>query len=537
MKYLSGIDNLFLNQETPTQHMHVGGLGIYDPTSAPGGAVRFKDVLAFFDQRMSAAPVYRRRLVRESLLIDRPFWVSDKEVDVEYHVRHMALPEPGDWRQLMIQIARIHSRPLDLSRPPWEAYIIGSLNNVPGVPKGSFALYLKFHHSALDGEAAASLIGSLHTLSPDSMEAPKQRVVVADREPNSLELLSNSAINRAKRMRSLADLGFSVTRHALKSTTDSLPKLFSDREAYLQELLSKFRSSEDSRPKTRFNAPISAHRSLDACGLALDDCAVIRANVPGVTINDIFLTVAGGALKTYLTACGETPETSLMGTMPMTIRGADKGGDEGNQIAQTYYSLRTDIDDPVDRLRAVHEETSNLKDKLDTGLGRDFQARLLEVLPASIIAKPLTDALAENANVNVSNVRGPNQTLYLAGARLERFIPFSLVTEGCGLNLTGFSYNGILWVAVTACRELLPDPALFCEHLENNFAALKAAATAGSSAVAKPKKTAAKNSSSRKTVKNTAAARKTAKAKKSTAVKKKTGSSKRRRSVRPKITS
>ena len=117
MKQLSGLDNVFLQLERGNQHMHVAGLAIYDPSTAPGGRVRFKDVLRFFEARLDATPVFRRRLVEVPIAADRPYWVEDATIDVEFHVRHIALPQPGDWRQLCIQVARIHSRPLDRSKP------------------------------------------------------------------------------------------------------------------------------------------------------------------------------------------------------------------------------------------------------------------------------------------------------------------------------------------------------------------------------------------------------------------------------------
>ena len=144
MKQLSGMDNLFLAMDQGHQHMHVAGLGIYDPSTAPGGKVRFKSVLNFFVSRLHAAKVFRRRLVCVPQDLDRPYWVEDGEIDVEYHVRHIALPQPGDWRQLMIQIARIHSRPLDMTKPLWEAYIIEGLDNIPGIPPAASAFTSNF---------------------------------------------------------------------------------------------------------------------------------------------------------------------------------------------------------------------------------------------------------------------------------------------------------------------------------------------------------------------------------------------------------
>ncbi len=471
MKYLSGIDNLFLNQETSTQYMHVGGLGIYDPSTAAGGKVRFKTVLDFFTSQMGSTPLFRRRLTQSPLGLDRPFWIEDGGVDVEYHVRHLALPDPGDWRQLMIQIARLHSRPLDMSKPLWEAYIIEGLDSIPGLPKNSFALYLKFHHALLDGEAAAHLIGSMHTamaeFDPDSMN--EAHTVVMDREPTSLELITRAVANRSKQMIGVGELSLALGKHALNKAKEQAPSLLKTGEEFLHDQFFKANSQQHKRPKTRFNEDITSHRVLDAVGFSMDDFSAIRKNVDGITINDIFLTIAGGALQRYLVGKDEETKTSLMGTMPMTLRGSKKGGDEGNQIAQVYYSLKTDIDDPVARLRAIHDETAGLKDKNDDAIGKDIQKRLLDVLPASLIARSLTHALGANANVNVSNVRGPSSQLYMAGARLEMFIPFSVIFDGCGLNLTGFSYNGTLWVALTCCRKMLPDPENFIECLTQSL--------------------------------------------------------------------
>jgi diacylglycerol O-acyltransferase len=480
MKYLSGLDNLFLEQETHSQHMHVGGIAVYDPSTAQGGKVRFKTVLDFFTSRMSEAPIFRRRLRRPPLGLDRPFWIEDPKVDVEYHVRHLALPHPGDWRQLMIQIARIHSRPLDLSKPLWEAYIIDDLDSIEGLPKGSFAMYLKFHHSAIDGEAAAHLIGSLHTLTAefDKNSENKAQTVFVDREPNPLELFSRSIANRSTRAFQMGGLGLDLGRQALHTAKERGSSLLTKGDESLFDKLGLGGKQEVKRPMTRFNVPISPHRVLDAVGLALDDCQTIRKNVEGITINDIFLTVVGGGLKRYLAAKGESTASTLMGTMPMTLRGGEKGGDMGNQIVQVYYSLRTDIDDPVVRLRAVNRETAKVKDQAGSGPGKDIQKRMLDTLPASLIVKPVTSALGANANVNVSNVRGPDKPLYMAGARLEMFVPFSLIFDGCGLNITGFSYNGKMWVGVTCCREMLPDPAFLSDCLSESFEELIDAAVA-----------------------------------------------------------
>ena len=170
MRQLSGADSMFLQFERGNNFMHVASLAIYDPSTAPGGGVRFKDVLRHFATRIAQFPQFRRRLVSLPLSLDRPYWVESDSIDVEFHVRHIAVPHPGDWRQLCIQVARLHSRPLDRSKPLWEAYVIEGLHNVPGVPPGSFALYTKMHHSIVDGESGTEIMRALHSLTPESID-------------------------------------------------------------------------------------------------------------------------------------------------------------------------------------------------------------------------------------------------------------------------------------------------------------------------------------------------------------------------------
>jgi WS/DGAT/MGAT family acyltransferase len=166
MKQLGTLDSAFINLEHANTPQHIGGFGIYDPSTAPGGFVRFKQVIANFEQRLQNMPIMRTRLVEVPLGLDKPYWVIDDNFDTEFHLRHIALPKPGDWRQLCIQAARLHSRPLDMSRPLWECYIIEGLDKIPGLPEGAFAIYTKMHHSLIDGAGSQSFMQALHDLEP-----------------------------------------------------------------------------------------------------------------------------------------------------------------------------------------------------------------------------------------------------------------------------------------------------------------------------------------------------------------------------------
>jgi WS/DGAT/MGAT family acyltransferase len=482
MKQLSGADAMFLQLEHGNNFMHVASLAIYDPSTAPGGKVRFKDVLRHFAARVEEFPQFRRRLVRVPLSLDRPYWIEDSGIDVEFHVRHIALPHPGDWRQLCIQVARLHSRPLDRSKPLWEAYIIEGLHNVPGVPAGSFALYCKMHHAIIDGESGTELLKALHSLTPEPIDEDEAPLggFTADREPRLPELYSRALIQNVDRLPSLArfslgtakrlaSLGAGAVGNLSEISSSLLPQLRTLLSGDLSVLLAKL------PPKTRFSGDVSAHRVFEAAGLPLAEFKTVRQQVGGVTLNDLFLAIVGGALNKYLGERRELPDTSMVAGVPMTLRGEDKGGDRGNQVGFTFMPVYSDIADPLLRLRAIAESAETSK-RVTDAVGKELARDLLEYLPA-----PISDALVRNVKLPkigliVSNVRGPDVPLYMAGAHLVNYSPISIALDGIGLNVTGFSYNGTMWICAVSCREMMPDPAVFADCLRTSFEELKEAA-------------------------------------------------------------
>ncbi len=508
MKPLSGVDNLFLHMEQCNQYMHVAGLGIYDPSTAPGGKVRFKQVLNFFASRLDSAMIFRRRLVSAPLGLDRPCWIDDGEIDTEYHVRHIALPQPGDWRQLMIQVARIHSRPLDRSRPLWEAYVIEGLDNIPGIAKGSFALYVKFHHAGVDGEGGAEIVRAIHSLSAELAETPAgDQAVFADREPSVLELYSRALANRTRQALEAARLAASLGGRAALAGKDLVTsgKAFGIARSLIDKHFGGTGSGDSKvmgdlagrKPRTRFDHPISAHRVVDAVGISLADCQTIRQHIDDITINDIFMAATGGAIRKYLERKGELPARTLNAMVPMSTRGGNKEMDAGNQFGMAPMALRTDIADPVERVLTIRRGATKTT-AATSALGKDLMAKLVQVIPAIAAEQLVRLGLVSLCNVTVSNVRGPDLPLYMAGAQLELFLAVSIVFDGIGLNVTGFSYNGTLWVCFVACRDMLPDPEEFRDCLEERFAELLSGALAHgkkpAAAAAKRKPAAAKRS-------------------------------------------
>lgn len=477
MKHLSGMDNLFLAMDKGNQHLHVASLGVYDPSTAPAGKVRFKAILSHFSSRLNVSKVFRRRLVAARYGLDRPYWVDDAEIDIEYHVRHIALPHPGDWRQLMIQVARLHSRPLDMTKPLWEAYIIEGLDNIPGIPSGSFAMYMKMHHSAIDGEAGAAMLTAIHALTPepDVESQDEARTMIADRDPTPVELYARALANRAQQVFDASKL---VAKIGSRVADAGRQMIVSGRALELgKELVAhggKLAPREPNpdtpgrKPQTRFDAPISANRVVDAVGFSMTDCQKIRQHVEKTTINDIFMAATSGAVRKYLEAKGELPDKGLNAMVPMTIRGEHKGGDEGNQIGMTVMPLRSDIADPLERLNAVKRGSGKNK-AMNAAIGKDLPAQLIQVLPAGITELLLTKGMMALANMTVSNVRGPDVPLYMAGAQLVLFLPVSAISNDMGLNVTAFSYNGTLWVCFISCRKMMPDPKLFCAVPQRKF--------------------------------------------------------------------
>ena len=473
MKQLSGLDNVFLQLERGNQHMHVAGLAIYDPSTARGGQVRFKDVLRFFEARLDASPVFRRRLVSLPIAVDRPYWVEDATIDVEFHVRHIALPQPGDWRQLCIQVARIHSRPLDRSKPMWEAYVIEGLDNIAGLPQGSFALYVKFHHCALDGEAGTEIIKAIHALTPDGAGAPEAAASrVHDREPSATELCARALANNLGKVPRLTRLAVDSAGRLARLGRSAMPA--ADRPADGREA-PDLGALVRRAPVTRFSGRVSAHRVVESVGLPLSGMRAVRKAAEGATLNDVFLATVGGALHLYLSSKGELPAQSMTAMVPMTLRGANKGEDAGNQIGLAVMRLHTEIADPVERLHAIRADAGKAK-ALSEDLGKDLASQVFDVMPTFAATALTRNLMVPQMNVVVSNVRGPDVPLYMAGARLMSFAPISIAIDGLGLNVTAFSYDGVMWVCAVACREMLPDPAFFAECLQRSFQALADAA-------------------------------------------------------------
>ncbi len=466
MQQLSGLDAVFLYLESANMPMHIGSLAIYDPATAPGGHVGFKDILNYFAQRLHKARAFRQRLARVPLGADHPYWIEDPDFDLEYHVRHIALPKPGDWRQLCIQTSRLHARPLDMERPLWEATVIEGLDNVEGVPPGSFALVSKFHHAAVDGVSATEIAAAFHDLTPDAEAEVPNTPWEGDRLPTQVELLGRAAVSTVRKPFELANFA-----------ARSLPKALRAGQAAVKgEARWKVRV-----PRTRFNDTVSSHRVFDGRQYSLDAIRGIKSHVEGATVNDVVVSVCGGALRQYLQSKNELPEQSLVAMAPVSARSDAQLGTAGNRISTLSLPIRTDVADPLERLQAVQQE-STLAKKMSGSLGGDIVADAAHFLPSmstGLMAHAygrwdMARRLPPIFNTVVTNVPGPGFALYSMGSRLVANYGLGPIAHGVGLFQPVISYNGNVAISAVSCREMMPDPAFYCECLDNAFADLAA---------------------------------------------------------------
>ncbi len=483
MRQLSGHDAGFLYSDTTHSNANVSLLHIHDQSTADGGVVRFKSILAHIERRLHRAPLFRQRLLRVPLGLDRPYWVDDEEFDLEYHVRHIALPKPGDWRQFCIQVSRIHARPLDTDRPLWELYVIEGLDSFLDLPVGSFAMLLKTHLSAVDVNQLGELSALFYETTPRPTREGPPEPWFADNPPSSLGLIWRGLTRSLTVPMRLAG---PLTRVATRVMPAAV------------ELASEMLLRPENLPVTRFNSVVSPHRVFETRRFPESEFDAIRGLVDSATLDDAVIAVCGGALRRYLDAQGELPAGhSLAAILPEP---ASRGGDG---LAWRHVPLGTDIADPVERLRAVHLQYSADPDTVTKVIGSRALADVAEQISASTLAmtRRLLDLAsarvgrrAPPANCTISSVSHPagsGTTMYLCGARLSYFSAILSIHDGLGLAFAVTRCDGKVVISPTSCRELMPDPERFAQCLRDSFQEYLALAQAAPAAAA-PKKAPAK---------------------------------------------
>jgi diacylglycerol O-acyltransferase len=471
VQQLTGLDAAFLAMETRTVCGHVGSVCVIDPSTAPEPFTleRFTRVV---ESRLPLVPLLRRRLVEVPLGLDQPYWIEDPDFDIEFHVRELALPSPGNDRQLAEQAARLHARPLDRSRPLWEIYLIF------GQRGGRAAIYSKIHHAAIDGVSGNDILAALLDLSPADRTLPDPPPRRTERQPAAVELLARSAVSLTRHPLRAARLSVDLLRSApALVASPAWPRL-----PLVDRLLGRDGEAILSRPGLRapptpFNRSITQHRRWGFCDLALAEIKSVK-NALGVTVNDVVMALCAGALRRWLIDHNALPDDPLIAAVPVSVRTEEQQGTHGNRVSMMLAVLPTQLADPCDRLQAVHQAMRAAKeqhDALPANLLADVTQFAMPALAGQAARMAARLRLVERAslfNLIISNVPGPNVPLYYAGAELLAYYPLSAIVDGQGLNITAMSYRDTLFFGVIACRELVPDVDRLTAYLEEELRVL-----------------------------------------------------------------
>ena len=464
MEQLQGMDASFVAMETPSSPMHIGSILIYDPSTAPDGFVRFKDILRFYEERMRFSKTMRQKLVKVPFNVDYPYWVEDADFDLEYHVRHVALPKPGDWRQLNIQAARVFARPLDLSRPPWEMTVVEGLDNVPGIPEGSYAIVSKVHHAAIDGMSGIDLMQALHTATPSVAPPNQPDNCKPEKYPNRAGMFAKGYVRAW--LNPIRQVGVSA---------QAVPGIYRAAKGMIKGDFGLKAAIE--APKTRFNTKISPHRVVDGRVFELAHVKALRSLVEGAKVNDVMLTIIGGGLNKYLTHHNDLPKTTMTAMAPISVRAEGEKNTMGNQVSAMIAPLGTHIADPKQRMEYVFDQTSRSKE-MTSALGARQMTEASKVSPALFMAlgAQLYSRLGVAnymsrpvINTVVTNVPGPPVPIYQAGAKLVSMQGLLCLLDGMALGHVVQSYVNEATITFTADRDIVTDPEFYSQCLQDSF--------------------------------------------------------------------
>ena len=458
---LSSIDASFLHQEGRASHMHVGAVMVFE-----GPPPARDDFLAQIDSRLHLVPRYRQKLAFPRFEMGRPLWIDDPRFNLEYHVRHTALPAPGGVEQLRQLAGRIFSQRLDRSKPLWEVWL------VQGLVDNRFALINKTHHALVDGVSGVDLATVLFDLSPVPREIPEsEQDWTPAPEPTQAELIAEGVKGI---VRAPLEVGGGLAK-ALRTPGDALR---SAREAAegIGELVW---AGLNPAPETPLNVPIGPHRRVWWSRSSLEDFKAIK-NELGGTVNDVVLAVVSGALGRWLRTRGvRTEGLELRALVPVSIRPEGAGADLGNQIAAMRGPLPVYATDPADRLRIVTEAMGHLKQSKQA-VGAEVIAGLNDFAPPTLLAQASRLNFSTRLfNLIVTNVPGPQFPLYLLGRELQELAPMAFLPENHALAVAVMSYNGCVDFGLIGDYDAMPDLDVFADYLDDALAELMEAAGVG----------------------------------------------------------
>ncbi len=468
MQQLSGLDNSFLIIETGGQLGHIASYATFDVSNLEPGSF-FESLRDTIEERLHLLPPYRRKLAEVPLGLDRPYWIEDREFDLDFHLRHIAVPPPGDDQQQSELLSRLHARPLDRSRPLWEVYVIDGLEG------GRVGFYSKIHHATIDGVSGSQMMEKLldHDPNGDVIEPPKKRWV-PDNDPSAVEMLMRGAAGAVFQPGRMARTIYRTARDVWESNEllgAAARGVGLDRLPLTRSILRRRGAEVDAdripqapAPRTPWNAGITPHRRFAYFSQPLADYKTVKRAF-GTTLNDVVMAVTGSALRRYLESIGEpVPSDPLKAMVPVSVRTESQTADYTNRVASIIAELATDEKDPVARLRRIHEAMAEAK-RMQQATPATMMTDLTELAMPALLAQAariahrtkILDRMNPPFNVIISNVPGPRESLYLGGAEMLSYYPISAITDGQGLNVTLVSYRDQLYFGLIACRELVPD--------------------------------------------------------------------------------
>lgn len=496
MLQIDSEDANFLFMEKVESPTHISLVYLYDQSELGAQQVRFTHILEHIRNRLNAAPVFRQKIRRTPADIDYPYWVNDDKFDLDFHVRHLALPQPGDWRQFCILTSRLHSRPLDMSRPLWELYVIEGLHNVEGMPRNSFAIYFKVHHCAMDEFTAQELLQSMHAHTPNTRqhESAAQHIAhLPRRAPEPLEMLLRGLLNNSVRSLRLALQSVSNIRTLTKILTRLSIRAAQDMA----------QGDESSQPPSRFAQPLSSARVFEGAFYprAMFDNYLRR--VPGATLTHAVLAICGEAMRLYLDRHGEFNDSSLQALLEVNVRNAGAHAMIGNRIAINQIELHTPVSYPVGRLQAIYTANRELQSIENSELTSFRLRSLYENVPAPLLAwlgrlsnskSSPNRAVMSGGSLGLAQLQGSERPLYMLGARVRGFTSISPLYSGCGLMFCASTYADTVGLTFTSDRHMMPDPGAMRECLDEAVAGVAKLKTGKLPAV----KVAAKKTAGRK---------------------------------------
>jgi diacylglycerol O-acyltransferase / wax synthase len=452
MDRLSPMDVSFLDQEKEGSHMHIGAVMTFE-----GPPPTREDLRAHITSCLHLVPRYRQKLTFPRLEMGRPLWVDDPSFNIDYHVRHTALPQPGGIEQLRLLAARIFSQRLDRTKPLWELWL------VQGLEDNRFAVISKTHHSLVDGVSGVDLTTVLFDVSPTPSE-PVEQGWTPSPEPSQANLV-------AAGIRGIAGTPVGFVRRALDVARH--PRSAAGEAAEAAEGLGEVAwSFINPPPATPLNVPIGPHRRVLWLGFPLKDLKAIKNSLGG-TVNDVFLAVATGALRRWLHSRGvRTEGLELRGIVPVSIRGDTEKSALGNRITAMLGPLPVYAEDPIERLRIVSESMQGLKESKQA-VGAETLTRLQDFAPPTILAQASRLNFSTRAyNLLVTNVPGPQFPLYLLGREMQELAPVPFLAPKRALAIAIMSYNGNVVIGLMGDYDAMADLDAFGGYVKESLAEL-----------------------------------------------------------------